>query len=94
VLAARPVAAEEASAGALEVQPAAPPPALDVASWPLWVDRYFSFSYPPGFKEADVSYAAPPKRVGVGKPATSRQEPQQRLFVTPPTVPSSWVAGV
>lgn len=75
VLAARPAAAEEAAAAALEAQPAvAPPPAaLDVASWPQWVDRYFSFRYPPGFKEADVSYAAPPKRVGVGEPAQRRR---------------------
>lgn len=38
---------------------------LDVANWPRWVDRTFSFSYPPGLIEVlDLSYAAPPRRAG------------------------------
>ncbi|KAI3426294.1 hypothetical protein D9Q98_008667 [Chlorella vulgaris] len=61
----RRAAAEELAAAAAAPPPTeavASPPALDVVSWPQWVDRNFSFSYPPGFKEvADLSYAMPPK---------------------------------
>lgn len=68
--AARPAVADElAVASAAEAEAVVVPPVLDVISWPQWVDRNFSFSYPPGFKEVqDLSYAAPPRpRAGTGK---------------------------
>lgn len=48
--------AADASAAASAVAGGAPAPAaLDVVSWPQWVDRNFSFAYPPGFREAPSS---------------------------------------
>lgn len=64
------VAAEAAAAADAVAEGAAPAAALDVVSWPQWIDRTFSFSYPPGFKEQDPSFAAPQKtRPNAGKHA-------------------------
>ena len=49
------VAADAAAAAAAVAGGAAAPEALDVVSWPQWVDRNFSFAYPPGFREAPSS---------------------------------------
>lgn len=54
------VAAEAAAAADVVAGGAPAAEALDVLSWPQWVDRTFSFSYPPGWKELDPSFAAPP----------------------------------
>ena len=57
-----PAAVADGAVAAAVPAPAEPAAAvsLDVPSWPQWIDRSFSFSYPPGMTEvADLSYAAP-----------------------------------
>lgn len=48
--------AADASAAASAVEGGSPAAAaLDVVSWPQWIDRNFSFAYPPGLREAPAS---------------------------------------
>lgn len=49
------VAADAAAAASAVAGGAPTPEALDVVSWPQWVDRNFSFAYPPGLREAPSS---------------------------------------
>ncbi len=49
------VAADAAAAASAVAGGAPAPEALDVVSWPQWVDRNFSFAYPPGLREAPSS---------------------------------------
>ena len=49
------VAADAAAAASAVAGGAAASEALDVVSWPQWVDRNFSFAYPPGLREAPSS---------------------------------------
>ena len=48
--------AADAAAAASAVEGGSPAAAaLDVVSWPQWIDRNFSFAYPPGFREAPAA---------------------------------------
>ncbi|KAI7837937.1 hypothetical protein COHA_008243 [Chlorella ohadii] len=83
------VAADAAAAASALAGGAPTPEALDVVSWPQWVDRNFSFAYPPGLREAPSSaFEQPLPRNAADQPgenplkaAVRSEDGQQRIDV-------------